>query len=395
MSRIFVTGMGLISSIGDNVAQNRLALKDGKSGISTLGLFPSKYSGILPCGEIKTDTDALRQKLNAHEPGVTRTSLLASLAFDEAVRHAGWGAKELHAPDTALVGATTVGGMCLTDELYRDANSNEDGSPYLASYDCGSVSLYLQSRYQLNGLINTVNTACSSSANAILFGAKLLRHGRARRAIVGGVDSLAKFTLNGFNSLHILAHEPCKPFDRDRQGLNLGEGAAFLILEKEEDIANRQVYAQLTGFGNANDSYHPSSLSDEGEGPFLAMKQALDVAGLGPDDIDFINAHGTGTENNDASESLAMIRLFQIPPAFGSTKSNTGHTLGGAGAVEAVFSVLNLHHQEVYPSLQFKNPIASTGLIPVCEYRSMAISHVMSNSFGFGGNCSSLIFSKP
>jgi 3-oxoacyl-(acyl-carrier-protein) synthase len=209
------------------------------------------------------------------------------------------------------------------------------------------------------------------------------------------VDSLAKFTLNGFNSLHILAHEPCRPFDRDRQGLNLGEGAAFLVLEKEEDIANRQVYAQLTGFGNANDSYHPSSLSDEGEGPFLAMKQALEVAGLGPGDIDFINAHGTGTENNDASESRAMIRLFQIPPAFGSTKSNTGHTLGGAGAVEAVFSVLNLHHQEVYPSLQFKNPIVSTGLIPVTEYRSMAISHVMSNSFGFGGNCSSLIFSKP
>ena len=394
MSRIFVTGMGIISAIGENVAANRWSLKQGVCGITTLGLFPSKYSGVLPCGEIKLDTQSLREKLKAREPGMTRTSLLARHAFEEAVQDAEMTTAMISAPDTALVSATTVGGMCLTDELYHDAHRESNGSVYLSSYDCGSVAIDLQKHFRLSGLINTINTACSSSANAIMYGARLIKHGKARRAIVGGVDSLSKFTLNGFNALHILSHEICQPFDRDRKGLNLGEAAAFLVLEKEEDITNRKVYSELTGYGNANDSYHPSSLSDEGEGPYLSMKEALAMAKLEPGDIGFVNAHGTGTENNDASESQAMIRLFGKPPAFASTKSNTGHTLGAAGAVEAVYATLNLLYQEAYASLHFEVAIEGTALEPIQDYTSMPIRHIMSNSFGFGGNCSSLIFSK-
>jgi 3-oxoacyl-(acyl-carrier-protein) synthase len=254
--------------------------------------------------------------------------------------------------------------------------------------------MYLQKHYKMNGIINTINTACSSSANSIMYGAMLIQHGFAKRAVVGGVDSLAKYTINGFNSLHILSSEKCTPFDEDRKGLNLGEGAAFLLLEKEEDIAGKKVYAELTGFCNANDAYHPSSLSDEGDGPFLSMQGALKQAKLSADQISFINAHGTGTENNDEVESRAMIRLFEEVPAFASTKAYTGHTLGAAGAVEAVYSILSLFHQEVYPNLRFKKIIPSTGLIPVGSYKKMSVQHVMSNSFGFGGNCSSLIFSK-
>jgi 3-oxoacyl-(acyl-carrier-protein) synthase len=254
--------------------------------------------------------------------------------------------------------------------------------------------MLLQSRYQMKGIINTINTACSSSANAILFGARLIKNGLAQRAIVGGVDSLAKYTVNGFNALHILSQEKCAPFDKDRSGLNLGEGAAFLVLEKEEDIANKKVYAELTGYCNSNDAFHPSSLSANGDGPYLAMKGALASANLQSEQIGFINAHGTGTENNDAVESIAFLRLFETPPPFASTKSNTGHTLGAAGALEAVYSILSLYYQEVYPGLNFRAPIAETGLLPVTEYRSMLLNHVMTNSFGFGGNCSSLIFSK-
>ena len=239
--------------------------------------------------------------------------------------------------------------MCLTDELYADANKQDNGSEYLSSYDCASVNMYLQTHYEMNGIINTINTACSSSANAIMYGARLIKNGIARRAIVGGVDSLAKFTINGFNALHIFSPEQCTPFDENRKGLNLGEGAAFLILEKEEDINGKKVYAELTGYCNTNDAFHPSSLSDEGDGPFLAMQGALQSAGIHPSDIDFINAHGTGTENNDEVESKAMLRLFEKPPAFASTKANTGHTLGAAGAIEAVYSILNLLHQEIYP----------------------------------------------
>jgi 3-oxoacyl-(acyl-carrier-protein) synthase len=394
LSRIFVTGIGVISAIGSNLASNHESLKKGICGITPLGLFPSRYSGVLPCGEIKIETDALKDLLRAHEPGVTRTALLALHAFLEAVGDAGLTEQVLASPDTALSGASTVGGMCLTDELYQDARAQSNGSPYLNSYDCASVSVYLQERFHMRGIINTINTACSSSANAILYGAKLLQHGLARRVIAGGVDSLAKFTINGFNALRILSQEPCTPFDRDRKGLNLGEGAAFLVLEREEDIHNRKVYAEFSGWGNSSDAFHPSSLSDQGDGPFLAMKKATESAGLKAEDIGFINAHGTATENNDEVESRAMIRLFNRVPSFASTKSNTGHTLGAAGALEAVYSSLNLYHQEVYPALHFSNSISDTGLVPSQSYAEKDLQHVMSNSFGFGGNCTSLVFSK-
>lgn len=393
-SRIFITGMGVISAIGHTVEDNRNSLLQGMCGITLLEQLQSKYSGSLSCGEIKTQTETLRQQLNVTKTGVTRTSLLALHAFDEAVNNAGLTCTCLSSKDTALVGGSTVGGMCLTDELYRDAQATGEHSPYLSSYDCSSVAMFLQEHHQLAGHINTINTACSSSANAIMYGARLIRSGRAKRAIVGGVDTLAKFTINGFNALHILSPEVCKPFDADRRGLNLGEGAAFLVLEKEEDLKGRKVYAELAGFCNSNDAYHPSSLSAEGEGPFLAMKGALENAQLVPHDIGFINAHGTGTENNDEVESVAMLRLFNTPPMFASTKSNTGHTLGAAGAIEAVYSILSLFHQEVYPSLNYMNPITATGLVPVRDYKQIALGHVMSNSFGFGGNCTSLVFSK-
>jgi len=393
LSRIVVTGIGVISAIGNTVAENRTALQEGKCGITALSLFPSKYAGLMPFGEIKITTAALQEKLNAKETGVTRTSLLALHAFVEAIQDSKLSDKDMRCFDTALIGASTVGGMCLTDELYNDANKSDGGSDYLASYDFASVNIYLQERYKMAGLVNTINTACSSSANAIMYGARLIKSGRAKRAIVGGVDCLAKFTINGFNALHILSSEICTPFDEQRKGLNLGEGAAFLVLEKEEDVKDKNIYAVVSGYCNSNDSFHPSSLSDEGDGPYLSMKGALKSANLSATDISFINAHGTATENNDLVESKAMLRLFGTTPPFASTKSNTGHTLGAAGAIEAVYSILNLTHQEIYPGLNCKEPITATGLQPVQAYQKKSLQHIMSNSFGFGGNCTSLIFS--
>lgn len=394
MSRILITGIGAFSAIGDNVAANRQALISGQSGIRTLSNFPSRYAGSLPCGEITRTTDELKQSSGIDDPGVTRTSLIALQALQEAIADAGLTPAQLRSSDTALINASTVGGMCLTDELYHDANNDGlAGSPFLSSYDNASVTLFLGKNLGIGGIQNTINTACSSSANAILYGARLLRHGFARRVIVGGADSLAKFTINGFKALHILSANPCTPFDAQRTGLNLGEAGAYLVLEREEDCHDKKLYAQCVGYGNSNDSYHPSSISDEGEGPFLCMQRALEAAQLTPGDIDAINAHGTATENNDETESRAMIRLFGTPPPFLSTKAYTGHTLGAAGALEAVFSILQLQHQECYPALRFNEPIASTGLIPSASYRSLPVTHIMSNSFGFGGNCSSLIFS--
>jgi len=176
--------------------------------------------------------------------------------------------------------------------------------------------------------------------------------------------------------------------------LNLGEGAAFLVLEKESDVAGKKIHATLSGYCNANDAFHASSLSEEGEGPYRVMKGALGNAKLDAAEIDFINAHGTATENNDQVESVAMLRLFEKVPAFASTKSYTGHTLGAAGAVEALYCILNLTGQELFPGLHFKKPIPGLGLEPVQAHKKTPLTHIMSNSFGFGGNCSSLIFSK-
>ena len=394
MTAIVVTGLGIISSIGNSAEENRESLIKSRAGISKNNNFYSRYSTLLPFGEIKKSTAQLMEELNANEKGVTRTSLLALHSIQEAIEDSKLTLNHISSSDTALIGASTVGGMCLTDQLFIDATTASEGSEYLSSYDCASVMLYLQNRYKMKGIVNTINTACSSSSNAIMYGARLIKSGLVKRAIVGGSDSLSKFSINGFNALHILSSDICRPFDANRSGLNLGEGAAFLILEKEEDCKDKKVYAKLSGYANTNDSFHPSSLSEDGQGPFLAMTQALESASLDASSISFINAHGTATENNDEVESVAMRRIFEKVPEFASTKSYTGHTLGAAGAIEAVFSIFNIVNQEVYSSLNYTSPIEKTGLVPNLNYRKTSVQHVMSNSFGFGGNCSSLIFSK-
>ncbi len=394
MSKIVVTGIGIISPIGNSVAENHAALKAGNNGLTALELFPTKYAELLKFGEVKITNEDFKQQLGVTTKGVTRTTLLALHAFQQAIKDRGLTDEELRSSETALINGNTIGGMCNSEELYLDANKNEVGSEYISSYNLGTVNMYLQQRYGINGVVNTFNTACSSSANAIAYGARLIKNGFAKRAIVGGTDSLAKFTINGFNSLGILSSTLCKPFDANRSGLNLGEGAAFLILEKEENVKGKKIYAELSGWANTNDAFHPSSLSDNGDGPYLAMQEALRIANLQPEQIGFINAHGTATENNDEKEGIAMKRLFEKVPAFASTKSNIGHTLGAAGAIEAVYCILNLVHQEVYANLRFEKTIETTGLSPVTAHSKLNLEHAMSNSFGFGGNCSSLIFSK-
>ncbi len=386
----------MISSIGDHVATNRQSLISGRSGIGRARFFQSKYTSQLPFGEISHSTEDLQNMLQIAGPGITRTELLGMFAIREAISDAGLSDDVLQSHETALISASTVGGMCLTDQMYQDANQQGDeGSDYLGTYSNSASTLFLQSQLEIGGWVDTLNTACSSSANSIMYGARLIQHGRAKRVIAGGIDSLSKFTVNGFNSLMILSDEPCRPFDRDRKGLNLGEGAAFVVLEPETEAGGKKIYAEVLGSGNSNDAFHPSSTSPEGDGPYLSMQRALESAGLKPGDIEFINAHGTATENNDETESIAMLRLFQNIPEFASTKSYTGHCLGAAGAVEAIYSILSLYHGEVYPSLNFENVIENTKLSPVTAYGPRKLRYVMSNSFGFGGNCTSLIFGHP
>ena len=229
-----------------------------------------------------------------------------------------------------------------------------------------------------------------------MFGARLIKNNILDRVIVGGTDSLSRFTINGFNCLKILDPHPCRPFDHSRAGLNLGEGAGYIVLESEKAAKGKRVYAALTGYSNANDAYHQTASSPEGEGAFMAIQKAFGISGISPSNISYINAHGTGTELNDLSEGIAIKRIFgsSVPP-FSSTKAFTGHTLAAAGGVEAVLSVLAIAKGIIYPNLNFSNPIPELGMIPVTEIKeNQTVKHVLSNSFGFGGNTSSLIFSK-
>ncbi|NQV02741.1 MAG: beta-ketoacyl-[acyl-carrier-protein] synthase family protein, partial [Bacteroidia bacterium] len=250
----------------------------------------------------------------------------------------------------------------------------------------------------IRDFISTLSTACSSSANSIIFGANLIKSGRLDRVIAGGTDSITRFTLNGFNTLMILDKNGCRPFDENRAGLTLGEGAAYVVLESEEVVVKegKTPLAELTGYGNANDAYHQTASSPEGTGACIAMTDALEIGKLSASDIDYINVHGTGTENNDLSEGIAVERIFgdQVPP-FSSTKTFTGHTLGAAGAVEAVISILSLQHGMIFPNLNWHTPMKELKIKPVIEIqRDMKISHILSNSFGFGGNNSAVIVSN-
>lgn len=395
MEKVFVTGMGVISALGNNIESNLFQLKNAKTGIGKARHFSSKYTESLNFGEVDLSNDALKLRSNlTNEEGLSRTTLLAYIAVEEAIANAQLTEEELHSFDTGFISSSTVGGMSNTDELYADANMKGKPSEYVRSYGGGEHTLQIVKRHGIRGFSTTINTACSSSANAIMLGARLIKSGRLKRVIVGGADSLAKYTVNGFNALMILSDNPCKPFDINRDGLTLGEGAGYLILEGENSCRDKVKLAEVLGYGNANDAFHPSATSDEAFGPRLAMHRALESCALKPSSVDYINAHGTGTPNNDITEQYAFNEVFEKVPPFNSTKSYTGHTLAASGSIEAIFSIFSLQNNELYPSLNCKNPIREFNIQPIAQVTPKDVNHVMSNSFGFGGNCTSLIFSK-
>lgn len=395
--KIAITGMGIISAIGNNVEENFASLTTGKHGISDISLFETRHSGNIKTGEINLSNEELVQKLQLNEDNnVTRTSLLGMIAAKEAVESAG--IFDINEYKTGLISSTSVGGMDVTEKYFYTYEDFPEKQKYIDAHDAGNSSLQIAEYLGLKGMVSTISTACSSAANAIMMGAKLIKNGVLDRVIVGGTDSLSKFTLNGFNTLMILTDSYNTPFDNDRKGLNLGEAAAFIVLESDEVVKkeNKKILGYLSGYGNANDAHHQTASSENGQGAFLAMEKALKVSGLKKENIDYINVHGTATPNNDLSEGIAMIRIFgeNKVPEFSSTKAFTGHTLAAAAGIEAVYSLLAIQNNVIFPNLNFKTKMKEFDLTPVTELKEKNINHVLSNSFGFGGNCSTLIFSK-
>ncbi|SKB86091.1 3-oxoacyl-[acyl-carrier-protein] synthase-1 [Sphingobacterium nematocida] len=394
---IGITGMGIVSAIGLSVTENLFSLGKSQSGISRLDNFATIHRDHVLVGEIKLSNSELEDQIGLQKGhSVTRTGMLGILAAREAV-----GQARLQIGDssirTGLISATSVGGMDITEKYFYTYAEKPELQHYILSHDAGVSTQQIADDLGLKGLVTTVSTACSSAANAIMLGARLIKSGRLDRVIVGGTDALSKFTLNGFNTLMILSDTYCKPFDQHRKGLNLGEAAAYLVLESAELIAREQkpVLAYLSGYGNANDAFHQTASSENGEGAFLAMQKAFSVSGIATEQVDYINVHGTATPNNDLSEGRALLRAFGSDvPLFSSTKAFTGHTLAAAAAIEAVYSILAIQEGVVFPSLNFETPMEEFDLIPQSTLLRKDINYVLSNSFGFGGNCSTLIFGR-
>lgn len=392
MTDIYITGAGIISAIGNNAEEVCESLINRRSGIGKVEILPTMHRE-LPCGEVKMTNAQLRRAIGMpDESKCNRTALLGIMAIKQAVRQAG-----IDTSEAWLLSGITVGGMDATEARYKDMLQNNDFLDLLTIHDAHTTTWLMADYFKIpKEKTVTVSTACSSAANAIIAGADMIKDGVTDMVIAGGSEALSLFHLNGFNSLMILDKEQCRPFDAGRQGLNLGEGAGFVILESGDSVRRRNAHplAVLSGYGNKCDAFHQTASSENGDGAYLAMREALETAGIPPAEISYVNAHGTGTPNNDASESNALKRVFgnDMPPVS-STKSFTGHTTSASGGIETVICLLAMQHGFIPPNIGWRDPMPD-GIIPADGKTGIVLEHVMCNSFGFGGNDSSLIISR-
>ena len=397
---IAVSGYGIICAIGNDASAVLKSLKEGKTGIGSMRYLQSSHKE-LPVGEVKLSNEEMKEMLGqSKEAIISRTVLMGAIAIRQALEHA---KLNLKGKRVAVINGTTVGGMDITERYFKQMKEDDALLPLLEKHDCGSSTREMA---DLAGLqeaeVCTVSTACSSAVNAIILGSEMLKTGEADVVIAGGTEALSLFHLNGFNSLMILDKEQCRPFDKNRAGLNLGEGAAFVVLSPHPSPLGEDGKGLfIRGYGNRCDAFHQTASSENGEGAFLAMSEALQMSGLKPEDIHYINAHGTGTPNNDASESAAIRRVFgeKIPP-ISSTKGFTGHTTSASGSIEAVICILSLLNDFVPKNYGWKEQDESCIIPTTCKSQlttdneRQTMENILCNSFGFGGNDSAVVISK-
>jgi 3-oxoacyl-[acyl-carrier-protein] synthase-1 len=391
MKPISLCAYTMTSCLGAGLEASRRALREGRTGLAPLDFETVPLDTY--AGEIEgVDDVRLPARLAGFDCRNNRAAELglAQDGFADAVE----ASKREHGADRigVFIGTSTAG-ILHTELAYRRRDPANGALPadfdYRRTHNTFSAAEYVRERLGLKGPCAAISTACSSSAKAFASAARLMDAGFIDAAVVGGVDTLCLTTLYGFNSLELLSAEPCRPYDAERAGISIGEAAAFFLLERSPpgDVA-------LLGFGESSDAHHMSSPHPEGLGAQRAMKEALDRAGISAGDIDYVNLHGTGTQSNDASEDRAVVTLFGDRVPVNSTKGMTGHTLGAAGAVEAVVSALAIEEgvipaspgtRAIDPALHARYEKSSRG---------ERIDRVLSNSFGFGGSNCSLVFGR-
>jgi 3-oxoacyl-[acyl-carrier-protein] synthase II len=396
--RVVITGIGVFCSTGKNAEEFLQSLKEGQSGIGPITLFDtSKY----PCkigAEIRDyRAEGFFKKKELRK--LSRADQFGLIASEEAVKTSG-----IHSYPSEEVGVCLgagAGGMFEAETYHREVLLKGKSKPsllwpFIPSYTTDRVA----ERFGLSGPKFTVTTACSSSATAIGYGADLIRSGKSKAVLCGGSEALSELTFGGFNSLKAMDPSPCKPFDRKRAGMSLGEGAGILVLEDFDEAEKRgaKILAEFLGYGIGGEAYHITAPEPTGTNEARIMKEALDESGLASTEVDYINAHGTGTPLNDKVETLSIKnafgeRAYSIP--ISSIKSSVGHCLGAAGAMEAIASILSIVNQFIPPTLNHREGDEDCNLDYVPEKaREKEVKVVLSNSFAFGGNCTTLILGK-
>ena len=374
--RAFVVAAGTIGPAGSNVDQLVEAMRTGRRSMRPLSLFEVGGGVQLPVGQV----EGLETRSD-----LPRAHTLARVAAREAMAHTA-------APPDAVVLGGTTGGMSLTEELLK---SGETADRRFGLHGVGTVAEDIAAMVGCSGPVLTVSTACSSGAVALKVALELIRRGRIRTVLAGGVDSLCRLTYHGFNLLQLIDPRGARPLDRDRRGMSVAEGAAMLLLQGAQRPPAGAL-AELRGVGLSCDAYHATKPLPSGEGALRAMQRGLEDAGVAATEVDYVNLHGTGTTDNDAAEAAAICTLFGAQmPLLSSTKGITGHPLAAAGAVEALIGTLSIQHSLIPPNAGLEEPDPEIPLRPVREAMDQEVHIVLSNSFGFGGNNASVVLGAP
>lgn len=403
--RVVVTGIGIITAYGTGWEINAEGFRWGRSAFKPVTIFDTEKHRVKTAAQVDFTAPFPETRMRPHEmERIDRAGRLLFYAADEALRAAAWNSES----KTPVILGTTSGGMSMGEDFYRAAIQ----TPFPKRSQATRVTHYLAQRqamnlcqaYNLSGPIQIIANACAAGANAVGHGWEIVRSGFAERALVGGYDALSHLVFTGFGTLQALSPTSCRPFDAHRDGLALGEGAAVLAIESFASAERRgaHILGEIVGYGASTDSHHLTQPHPQGEAALKSMNLACQIAGVQPEQVSYINAHGTGTPLNDSAEAAAINSwagevVNQIHVS--STKAGIGHLLGAAGAVESAVCVMALKEQWLPPmmSTQHPDPIVKFPLIqkPVkAKDLSGPFEFALSNSFGFGGANASLLFRR-
>jgi 3-oxoacyl-[acyl-carrier-protein] synthase II len=392
-ARVAIVAAGVVSPLGFGLEETLGSLRRARDCISPVTRFPVEQCRCKTAGQIPDERLGAIASRAKHAGRLHRSALMIMNALEEALRQ-----EPDFCPELTVIGATS-GGMSFGEQYYRSLHDERalPSSPRLiANYPPQKPMIDALEAFGISTPCQVIANACASGTNAIGHAFECVRSGRYQRILTGGYDALSELVFVGFDSLQAATPEKCRPFDRDRSGMVLGEGAAILALENLDVARARgvKILAEIVGYGISTDNHHLTQPNPSGSGPTQAMEGALTDAQLPADAIDYINAHGTATPFNDAAEGKAIAELFR-GVAVSSTKGMMGHSLGAAGAIEAVISILALQHQFLPPNINFRNPDRDLDLnIVANEPRSAKLRSVLSNSFGFGGTNASVILQR-